>query len=92
MRSYFGIKNYDIAAGRPFSAQEARVGTTVVVIGDLIAEKLFEGVDPVGQSVTIDGLPYRVIGVVAKQGTLFGISMDKFAVMPFESPAKRQLC
>ncbi|MEK6687636.1 MAG: ABC transporter permease [Gemmatimonadota bacterium] len=90
--SYFGIKNYDIAAGRPFSPQEARAGTTVVVIGDLIAEKLFEGVDPVGRFVTIGGLPYRVIGVVAKQGTLFGISMDKFAVIPIEAPAKRQLC
>ena len=64
----------------------------MVVIGDLIAEKLFEGVDPVGRFVTIGGLPYRVIGVVAKQGTLFGISMDKFAVIPIEAPAKRQLC
>ncbi len=90
--SYFGIKNYDIAAGRPFSPQEARAGTSVVVIGDLIAEKLFEGVDPVGRFVTIGGLPYRVIGVVAKQGTLFGFSMDKFAVIPIEAPAKRQLC
>ncbi|MEK7380986.1 MAG: ABC transporter permease [Gemmatimonadota bacterium] len=90
--SYFGIKNYDIAAGRPFSPQEARAGTSGVVIGDLIAEKLFEGVDPVGRFVTIGGLPYRVIGVVAKQGTLFGFSMDKFAVIPIEAPAKRQLC
>jgi putative ABC transport system permease protein len=90
--TFFGIKNYDIATGRPFSPQEARIGTAVVVIGDLIAERLFEGVDPIGKSVTISGLPYRVIGVVARQGTLFGISMDKFAVVPFESPAKRELC
>ena len=90
--TYFGIKNYDIAAGRPFSPQEARVGTAVVVLGDLVAERLFEGLDPIGKSVTISGLPYRVIGVVARQGTLFGFSMDKFAIVPIEAPAKRELC
>jgi len=90
--AYFGIKNYDLSAGRAFSPQEVRAGATVVVIGDLIAERLFEGVDPVGKDVLVGGLPYRVIGVVAKQGTLFGISMDKFVVVPFESPVRRQIC
>ena len=40
----------------------------------------------------IGGLPYRVIGVVAKQGTLFGISLDKFAIMPFNAPGRRLIC
>jgi putative ABC transport system permease protein len=90
--TYFGIKNYDIAQGRPFSPQEARAGAAVVVIGDLIAERLFEGLDPVGKDVLIGGLPYRIVGVVAKQGTLFGISMDKFVVVPFAAPVRRQIC
>ncbi len=55
-------------------------------------EKLLPGVDPLGKSITIGGLPYRVIGVVAKQGTLFGISLDKFAIMPFNAPARRLIC
>ncbi len=90
--SYFSIKNYEIAAGRAFTVQEVRAGTPVVVIGSLLAEKLFVGTDPVGKSVTIAGLPYRVIGVVAKQGTLFGISLDKFAIMPYTAPARRWIC
>ncbi|HJP56370.1 MAG TPA: ABC transporter permease [Gemmatimonadales bacterium] len=90
--SYFRIKNVDIASGRAFSEQEVRTGQAVVVIGDLIAEKLYAGVDPLGKSVVIAGLPYRVIGVAAKQGTLFGISMDKFAVMPYTAPARRWIC
>src|SRR5512141_3118137 len=80
--TYFRIKNVDIAGGRAFSEQEVRTGQPVLVIGDLIAEKLFAGVDPLGKEVAIMGLPYRVIGVATKQGTLFGLSMDKFAVMP----------
>jgi len=90
--TYFRIKNVDIAAGRAFSEQEVKTGQPVIVIGDLIAEKLFAGIDPVGKDVTIMGLPYRVIGVATKQGTLFGISMDKFAVMPYTSPARRWIC
>ena len=90
--SYFGIKTYDVPNGRPFSPQEVRAGAAVVVLGDLVAEKLFERTDPIGKDVTIGGLPYRVIGVVAKQGTLFGLSMDKFAIVPFESPVRRQIC
>lgn len=90
--TYFQIKNYEIVNGRGFSAQEVRSGQTVVVLGDLVAEKLYPGVDPVGKEVTISGLPYRIIGVVAKQGTLFGLSMDKFAVMPYTAPARRYIC
>jgi putative ABC transport system permease protein len=90
--TYFRIKNVDIAGGRAFSEQEVRTGQPVIVIGDLIAEKLFAGVDPLGKEVSIMGLPYRVIGVATKQGTLFGISMDKFAVMPYTAPARRWIC
>jgi putative ABC transport system permease protein len=90
--AFFPMKNYDLAQGRPFSPQEANVGAPVVVIGDLLAERLFEGADPVGDQVTIGSLPYRVIGVVARQGTLFGISLDKFAVVPFNAPVRRQIC
>jgi putative ABC transport system permease protein len=90
--TYFAIKNYTIPQGRPFSPQEARVGAAVTVIGDLLAERLFEGADPVGKDVTIAGLPYRVLGVVARQGTLFGISLDKFVVVPFNAPVRRQIC
>ncbi len=90
--AYFQIKNYDLASGRPFTPQEVQAGTPVVVIGDLLAEKLFEGVDPIGKPLLIEGLPYRVVGVVEKQGTLFGISMDKFAVTPFNAPVRSRIC
>jgi len=90
--TYFQIKNYEIVNGRAFSAQEVRAAQAVVVLGDLVAEKLYPGQDPVGKEVLIAGLPYRIIGVVAKQGMLFTISMDKFAVMPYTAPARRYIC
>ncbi|MFZ5625572.1 MAG: ABC transporter permease [Gemmatimonadota bacterium] len=89
---YFRIKNYAIANGRAFTPQEVKAGTPVIVIGHEVAERLFAGLDPVGRSASIAGLPYRVIGVVEKQGTLFGISLDKFGIVPFTSQARRELC
>jgi putative ABC transport system permease protein len=90
--SYFKIRNYEIAAGRAFTSQEVRTAQPVVVIGQELATKLLKGVDPIDKVVVIGGLPYRVIGVVAKQGTLFGISLDKFAIMPFSAHGRRLIC
>jgi putative ABC transport system permease protein len=90
--TYFDIKTYKLTAGRPFAAQEMRLSLPVVVIGSEIAEKLFKGVDPIDKNLTIYGLPYRVIGVVERQGTLFGLSLDKFVIMPFTAPARRWIC
>jgi putative ABC transport system permease protein len=90
--TYFDIKNYKLTAGRPFAAQEMQLSLPVAVIGSEIAEKLFKGVDPIDKDLTIYGLPYRVIGVVERQGTLFGLSLDKFVIMPFTAPARRWIC
>ena len=86
---YFELKGWVIEQGRPFSPQEARTGQTVTVIGHELAERLFEGLDPIGREIRIRRIPYRVIGVVEAQGNLFGISLDKFAVAPALSPIKR---
>jgi putative ABC transport system permease protein len=90
--SYFNMKHYEITAGRAFTSQEVRTSLPVLVIGSEVAQKLLAGVDPIGKQVMIGGLPYRVIGVVAKQGTLFGISLDKFAIMPFTAQGRRLIC
>ena len=90
--SYFGIRNYQIEAGRAFTPQEVQNAQAVLVIGHELAEKLLPNIDPLGKVVQIGGLPYRIIGVVEKQGTLFGLSLDKFAIMPFNAPGRRLIC
>jgi len=90
--SYFDIRNYQLAAGRAFTAQEVQASLPVLVVGSELAEKLLPGVDPLGKVVHIGGLPYRIIGVVTKQGTLFGLSLDKFAIMPFSAQGRRLIC
>jgi len=86
---YFTIKNYEITRGRSFTAQEAAAGMPVVVIGDEVANSFFPNLDPLERELPVGGLPYRVVGVIARQGSLFGMSLDKMVIAPFLSPMHR---
>jgi putative ABC transport system permease protein len=86
---YFTIKKYDLSSGRVFSANEMELGTTVIVIGDEVAKYFFPTVDPIGRALRIGGIPYTVIGIIERQGSLFGISLDKMAIAPFNSPLRK---
>jgi putative ABC transport system permease protein len=87
--SYFDLREWKIAEGRAFSAQEVNAGRPVVVIGEELGNRLFDDLDPLGREIRIRALPYRVIGVVESQGNIFGMSLDNFAVAPALSPVKR---
>ena len=86
---YFSIKRYNLTSGRVFSPQEAQVGTKVVVIGTEVAEHFFPDLDPLGRELKISGLPYTVVGVIEKQGNIFGFSLDRLAIAPYRSPLSR---
>jgi putative ABC transport system permease protein len=86
---YFEIRSFTLERGRAFTVQEVQAGVPVLVLGHDLADKLFDGKDPLGREVKIFQIPYRVIGIVEKQGNLFGLSLDKFAVAPASSPLKR---
>ena len=86
---YFTIKRYDLSSGRAFTQQEMQLGTNVVVIGQEVARYFYPGLDPLGREIRMGGVPYSVIGVIEKQGSLFGLSMDKMAIAPFNSPLRR---
>ena len=86
---YFTIKKYDLASGRTIAPQEYELGAPVLVIGDEVAKYFFPNLNPVGRELRIGGIPYQVIGVIEHQGTLFGQSLDRLAVGPFNSPLHR---
>jgi putative ABC transport system permease protein len=83
---YFIIKKYDIHSGRAFTQQESTLGAPVVVIGDEVATYFFQDLDPLGRQLRIKGMPYTVIGVLEKQGSVFGLSLDRVAIAPYNSP------
>lgn len=78
------IENRDVADGRFIAEPENENGARVAYLGADIADKLFTG-SPIGQEITIRGLPYRVIGVEVAKGTVFGIPQDNFIIIPLKT-------
>ncbi len=82
------IENTDIADGRYFNETEEKAAAPVVFLGFDVAGKLFPNGNAVDQEVMINGLPYRVVGVAAAKGTVFGIPQDVFATIPIKTYVK----
>lgn len=82
----FEIRDLTVERGRPFSDQEAEAGTPVIVIGKETADLVFEDVDPLGRSLRVRGMPFRVVGVLEERGSLFGQSLDNLVIAPARSP------
>jgi len=79
------IDNRDIADGRFFTDTENDGAAKVAYVGADIASKLFPAGNAVGGEIAIRGLPYRVIGIEAVKGTVFGIPQDNFIVIPLKT-------
>ena len=73
----------DFQDGRLFNETEVKAGRQVCVLGLDVADKLFPGRSALDQTVRVEGQPFRVIGVLAKQGSFLGLfSMDNQAIIP----------
>jgi len=86
---YFDIKKYNLTEGRAIAPQEFEQGEQVVVIGQDIATFFFPNLSPVDRVLKIRGLPYRIVGVLEKQGSLFGQSLDAIVIGTFGSTLSR---
>jgi putative ABC transport system permease protein len=83
--NFGALMNLDLAAGRYFVPGEEAAGAALAVIGWDIKDELFPHQDPVGRDVLIGGTPYRVIGLIAKQGRTLGQSRDAQALIPLQA-------
>ncbi len=76
----------DFQEGRLFNETEAKAGRQVCVLGLDVADKLFPGRSAMDQTVRIEGQPFRVIGILAKQGSFLGLfSMDNQTIIPMNA-------
>jgi putative ABC transport system permease protein len=82
---FIDIVDFQVGTGRFHSAEDDLYKRRVVFIGDQVREDFFEGVDPHGKVIKIDGRKYRVIGVAKRRGSMFGESQDNFVVIPLSS-------
>jgi putative ABC transport system permease protein len=87
---YATIRNLPTSSGDWFTNADVAAAVNVAVIGANVADTLFQGADPIGQSIRIDRLAFRVVGVAAaKGGSGFG-SLDDGVYIPL-TVAQRKL-
>ena len=72
----------DVSPGRSFTEVEDAASAQVVVVNQKLAELLFERIDPIGQRIHIQGVPYSVIGVFNPPPQLFGGQPSPEAIIP----------
>jgi putative ABC transport system permease protein len=87
---YFEIRKWRIALGSPFIEDDVEQASTVCVIGETIASNLFGTANPVGEVIRVQGVPFKVLGVMQAKGfSATGQDQDDFLVMPITTAQKR---
>ena len=85
---YADFATFDAEHGRMMIPTEVERNRPVVLLGWDVADQLFGEVNPLDKILKIQGIHFRVVGVSATKGAVFGNSMDGFAVIPIGAHMK----
>ena len=76
------IRSFHVAFGRFLMASDVDSRRRVAVVGQTVVTNVFDGQDPIGQVLTVQGQPFTVIGVLEKKGEAFGSDQDNVVLVP----------
>jgi putative ABC transport system permease protein len=81
---YPEVRDWPLASGAFFSESDVRAGARVCVLGGTVSENLFGGQDPVGKTIRIKSMTFRVVGLFERKGsTAWGTDQDDTVVTPW---------
>ncbi|MBZ5647400.1 MAG: ABC transporter permease [Acidobacteriia bacterium] len=87
---YFDIRDWPVASGTSFTLDDVTRAADVVVLGQTVQRNLFGSSDPVGQTVRIGNLPFRVVGVLSPKGSSgMGQDQDDGVFIPITTLQKK---
>lgn len=87
---YLIVRNWPIEAGGFFTEDDIKANAKVCVVGRTVVTKLFQTADPIGQTVRVRNIPFRIIGVLEKKGVdMVGTDKDNVVLMPYTTVRKR---
>jgi putative ABC transport system permease protein len=88
--SYFDIRRWPLREGSAFSEREISGAADVCVLGQTVVDYLFGNEDPVGKTIRVQNLPFRVIGILVSKGqSPFGQDEDDTIIMPYTTVQKK---
>jgi putative ABC transport system permease protein len=89
---YPDVRKWTIQSGAFFTDADVRSAARVIVIGQTVGDNLFPGADPVGQTLRVSNLPFRVVGVMARKGQdQQGRDQDDVSFAPYTTVQKKVL-
>ncbi len=88
---YSYIKKFELATGRMFTSQEIKSATKVCLVGQTVVDNIFgDEIDPIGQTIRFNKIPFRVIGTLKEKGdNTFGQDQDDMILAPYTTVMKR---
>jgi putative ABC transport system permease protein len=87
---YFAIRDWRINAGDFFSDADVRGATKVCLLGQTVVQQLFEGQNPVDQTIRIRNIPFKVVGTLKSKGqNMMGQDQDDLILVPYTTLQKR---
>ena len=87
--NYEYVRNVKSTIGRYFNNAEERAATKVCVIGATIVDNLFQGIDPIGKEMRVQGQSFRVIGVLETKGQSGFQNPDDQIIVPLTTAQRR---
>ncbi|PYX34766.1 MAG: multidrug ABC transporter substrate-binding protein [Acidobacteria bacterium] len=87
---FFDIKVWNFQEGGPFLQADVESANNVAVIGETVRKNLFGATDPLGQTIRVNNLPFKVVGVLDLKGTSpMGDDQDDTIVLPVTTVQKK---
>jgi putative ABC transport system permease protein len=87
---FFDIKVWTFQEGGSFLQADVESANNVAVIGETVRKNLFGATDPLGQTIRVNNLPFKVVGVLDLKGTSpMGDDQDDTIVMPVTTVQKK---
>lgn len=84
------VRNWLVRRGEFFSDRDLNSANKVCVIGQTIVAKLFQTTNPIGETIRIKNIPFRVVGVLSKKGAnMVGQDQDDLVLLPYTTVRKR---
>jgi putative ABC transport system permease protein len=89
---FFAIRDWRVAEGEFFTDQDVRGSTKVCMIGQTIASVLFDGQDPIGKTMRIKNIPFRIVGTLKAKGqNMMGQDQDDLVLIPYTTLVTRMM-
>jgi len=89
---YPDVRKWSVQSGEFFTDSDVKTAARVLVVGKTIADNLFAGADPIGQTIRVQNLPFRVVGVMVRKGQdAQGRDQDDVAFSPYTTVQKKIL-